>query len=139
MDWFSKNFPSLARLISTLGKTTQRRGAPRTRGRGRGRRAAATNRSGLPLVAEIGASPEEARPLLATEEADQRGPTRVEEAFHDLAPSDIGQDAVSQELGEARPVSQELGEARPVSQELGEARPVSQELGEARPGRSHRN
>ena len=101
MDWFSKNFPSLAKLISILGKTTQRRSPPRRRGQGR--RAAAAAAGGSVEATEIEASNLEESRVLVAEAAEQGGPTRVEEAFPDLAPSDSGQDAVPQELGEARP------------------------------------
>ena len=124
-DWFSKSFPSLAKLISVLGKTTQRRTAPRTRGWGRGRRPVTLANVGSPEAAQITASSLEDRPLLATAEADQAGPSRVEEAFHDLASSGISQDPVSQELGQARPATfeAELAEQSPEA-ELAEQSPI---------------
>ena len=114
MDWFSKNFPSLAKLVSILGKTTQRPTGPRTRGRGR--RAATPADGGSLESAQTDASNLEDSRLLVTAEAEQDGPSRAEEAFLVLAPSDSGPDADSQELGEARSdsVDGELAEQSPT-------------------------
>ena len=72
MDWFSKNFPSLARLISILGKPTQRPKGPRTRGPGR--RLATTITSGSGEAAEFATPNLDKRPQLLTEETDHGNP-----------------------------------------------------------------
>ena len=119
MDWFSKNFPSLARLISVLGKTTQRRAGPRTRGAGR--RPATTTTGGSQETVELGAPTLDERPLLAIEEPDHGDPIQAEEAPLDLAPSEIDQDALTTGPEEAEPSTfvEPLGEQPPIGEELG--------------------
>ena len=110
MDWFSKNFPSLAKLVSILGNTTQRRPRPRTRGPAR--RVATPTTDGSQEAAEFGTlnldqppqlvteeanldqTPELVTPELVTEEADQGAPVLTEESSFDAAPSEIEEGAV---------------------------------------------
>ena len=101
MDWFSKNFPTLAKLISILGKSSQRRTAPRTRKSGR--RAGTPIAEGSPQAAEIAAPNIEERPLLVIEGPGGGEPVQAEEAPLELAPAEFGQDALTKEPGEAAP------------------------------------
>ena len=95
MDWFSKNFPSLANLVSILGKTTQRRPKPRTRGPAR--RVATPTIDGSREAAEIGTLDLDQTPQSVTEEADQVAPVLTEESSFDASPSEIEEDALEED------------------------------------------
>ena len=118
MDWFSKSFPSLAKLIAILGKTTQRRTSPRTRGRG-SRRATSTTIASQETVA-VGAPDIREAPLLATDVPNHGDSVQVEEASDDLATSTGDDGALTETPGEGAPsiFAGTLGEQRPVAEDL---------------------
>ena len=101
MDWFSKNFPTLAKLISTLGKTTQRpSGARKQTAR---RRTTRSTTDDARQAADTAVSNLADGPLPVTEGTEHVDPVQSEEVSPDLAPSRIDLDVPTPVAEEATP------------------------------------